>query len=137
MTERTFILTAETWQQRMDAARAVVAEIVKRGNWDLILRERKAKRSRDQNRRYWALLNEVADTAWTPNDDGELVQQPAKWWHCWFRVEFIGIEETRLPGRVLCEPISTTTLSVAEFTDYMQRIEQWCADQGYPLGMAA
>ena len=137
MSERLFILTSKAWQQRMDAARAVVAELVKRGDWDLVLRERKAKRSRDQNRRYWALLNEVADTAWTPTDDGELVQQLATWWHAFFRVTFIGIEETKLPGRVLCEAISTTTLTVAEFTDYMNRIEQWCADQGYPLGMAA
>lgn len=133
MTERLFILTAQTLHQRLAAVGTIAADLVKRGDWDLVLRERKAKRSRDQNRRYWALIRECAETVWI---DGRQFKQDT--WHEFFRREFIGKTEVEMPsGELVSQGISTTTLSVAEFTDYMQRIEQWCADQGYPLGMAA
>jgi len=36
-------------------------------------------------------------------------------------------------GTVELRGISTTKLTVAEFGDYMTRIEHWCVEQGFPV----
>lgn len=83
--------------------------------------EHKTKRSTDQNKRYWAILNEIAANTWL---DGR--QFSADAWHEFFKGKFIGYEETP-DGRQV--GISTTTLSVADFGDYMTRIEAYAADE--------
>lgn len=81
--------------------------------------EHKAKRSVDQNKRYWAILNEIAEGAWIGGR-----QFSTEAWHEFFRAKFIGYEETP-DGRQI--GMSTTTLSVAEFGDYMTRVEAYAA----------
>lgn len=83
--------------------------------------EHKAKRSGDQNKRYWAILNEIAEGAWIGGR-----QFSTEAWHEFFRAKFIGYEETP-DGRQI--GISTTTLSVAEFGDYMIRVEAYAATE--------
>lgn len=101
------------------------------GEWELILQPRKCKRSVRQNKRYWKMLRNLAAVAWMPQEDGgELRQYKDKVWHEYFKQEFIGCEE--LPnGRLM--GISTTTLKVDEFGEYMTQIEAWCAEQGYQV----
>ena len=97
---------------------------------EIILRDRKSKRTKPQNKRLWALYREVASTVWV--DDK--TQFSDEVWHEYFKGEFIGFNEFILPnGTVIKQPISTTTLNVEEMTLYQQRIEQWCAEQGYPV----
>lgn len=81
--------------------------------------EHKAKRSGAQNRRYWALLNQISEGAFVAGR-----QFNADAWHEHFKRQFIGIEDT--PGGDTVG-ISTTTLNTAEFTDYMDRIEAFAA----------
>ena len=95
--------------------------------YELVLRPLKSKRSIDQNKRYWALLLELSDIAWV---DGKQFSKDA--WHEHFKREFIGIEELPGGGQI---GISTAKLSVEEFGNYMTRIEQWSAEQGWPLMM--
>lgn len=83
--------------------------------------EHKAKRSNDQNRLYWVLLADIAESAWV---DGRRYSKEQ--WHAYFAGEFIGWEE--LPGG-LRSPISTTTLSVPEFTTYLERVMQYAAEE--------
>lgn len=97
--------------------------------YELVLRPLKSKRSIDQNKRYWALLREIEHAVWV---NGR--QYDDETWHEYFRRQFIGCNE--LPDGSLVG-ISTTKLSVAEFGDYMTRIEHWAAEQGYPLMVAA
>lgn len=83
--------------------------------------EHKAKRSGAQNRLYWRLLTDISDTAWV---DGKQFSKDA--WHAWFAGEFIGWEE--LPGGQR-SPISTASLSVPEFTNYIERVQQHATEQ--------
>lgn len=78
--------------------------------------EHKAKRSTQQNKRYWAILNDIASNAWI---DGK--QYSSEAWHEYFKRKFIGCEETPDGGIV---GISTTTLSTEEFADYSTKIEE-------------
>lgn len=93
--------------------------------YELVLRPLKSKRSIDQNKRYWALLRDVSHAVWVNSRTYD-----SDMWHEYFRRQFIGCSE--LPDGSLVG-ISTTTLSVEQFGDYMTRIEHWAAEQGYPL----
>lgn len=83
--------------------------------------EHKAKRSVDQNKRYWAILNEIAAGAWVGGK-----QFSTEAWHEFMKVKFIGAEETP-DGRLI--GISTTVLSVPEFADFMTRVEAYAAEE--------
>lgn len=79
----------------------------------------KEKRSQEQNKRYWAILGEIAERV---NMNGKVFS--AESWHEYFRRYFIGCDE--LPdGGVI--GISTTTLSVEEFSEYMEKITAFAA----------
>ncbi len=84
------------------------------------IREHKAKRSGQANRRYWALLRFISENAWvggkTYSDDV---------WHSEFARRFIGCEESPSGHEV---PISTTTLDVGEFNAYMESIEKYASE---------
>lgn len=96
---------------------------------ELLLRPAKSKRSQEQNRRYWALLREVASVVWI---DGRRYSDEV--WHEQFKRWFIGMEEVVMPDKqVEQRGMSTTTLTVSEFNAYMAEIETWCAEQGFPV----
>jgi hypothetical protein len=96
----------------------------------VVVTEWRAKRSSDQNRRYWAILNEIAQAAWL---DGR--QYAADVWAEFFKRRLIGEEELPGGGSV---GISTTTLDVAEFTSYMDKIEAYAVSElGVQFGIAA
>lgn len=94
---------------------------------EIVVRPMKDKRSVAQNRRYHALIRELAAIAWL---DGRQYSKEA--WHEWAKQEFIGWED--LPNGQ-CRGISTTTLSIEDFGNYMTQIEQWAASNGWPLMM--
>jgi hypothetical protein len=83
--------------------------------------EYKSKRSVEQNKRYWAILNEIAEQAFVGGK-----QFSAEAWHELFKRQFIGCEE--LPNGQM-NGISTTILSVSEFGDYMTKIERYAAEE--------
>lgn len=130
--ERTFILRGEP------NARTLWAFL--KANWRTMaatgrplavtVREAKAKRSVEQNARLWAMLNEIAASAWVGGR-----QFPAEAWHEHFKRRLIGLQE--LPDG-LTVGISTTTLSVAQMTEYMDAIEAIAVDElGVEIGAAA
>lgn len=101
-------------------------------DYELVLRERRKARSVEQNRRYWAIVNEIAQQ---PVQGQRFI---AEAWHEWFKGKFIGKEEVKLPnGEIYNRPISTTTLDVVQFSEYMTQIEAWAAGHGILLGEAA
>lgn len=90
--------------------------------WVLTAQPEVEKRRSQQNRRYWAVLHEVAEQLGISDVDA---------WHEWCKRRFIGVKEVRLPdGEVVHIGQSSTDLSVSEFADYMTSIEAWAVDQG-------
>lgn len=83
------------------------------------VREHKARRSGQQNRRYWALLRFISEGAFV---GGRQFSDDA--WHEHFKRTFIGCEELPGGGTV---GISTSTLDVGAFNDYTARIEAYAA----------
>ncbi len=115
---RTFVLRGEpnaqalwtflknNWRQLADAGKPLAITVA----------EHKAKRSGEQNRLYWSLLNRIAEDAWI---DGKKFSADA--WHEFMRQRHIGFEDLPGGGRI---GISTTTLSVAEFSEYLEKVQQ-------------
>lgn len=118
---RTFVLRGDTnaqalwnflkhnWRALADAGKPLAITVA----------EHRAKRSGEQNKRLWALLNEIAEQAML---DGK--QYSAEAWHEHFKRTLIGVEELPGGGSV---GISTTKLNVEEFGAYMTRIEAYAA----------
>lgn len=99
------------WRAMADAGRPIA----------LTAQEYKSKRSIEQNKRLWAILNQIAECAWF---NGK--QYSADAWHEHFKRAFIGADE--LPDGSMIG-ISTTTLNVEEFVAYMTRIEAYAAQE--------
>ena len=100
-------LLDSNWKAMADSGKPLVVTVA----------EYKAKRSLEQNSRLWALLGEISENAWV---DGKQFSDEA--WNEHFKRIYIGLEE--LPDGT-SQGISTTKLSVSEFTDYMTKIEQY------------
>jgi hypothetical protein len=98
-------------------------------DYEIVIREHRKARSIAQNRYYWALLNELA----RHEVQGQRFITEA--WHEYFKGRFIGKEEIKLPnGQIFNRPISTTTLDVGQFAEYVTQIEAWAAGHGILLG---
>lgn len=135
MSDLTYIVgMPATLRPRFRQAFNAAEQLVNAGeDIEIIIRLRKSKRSADQNRRYWAMLRDIAGSVWVAGR-----QYQADVWHEQYARWFIGTEDLVMPdGSRQTRAISTSALSVSQFSDYMTRIEAWCAEHGYPIGNAA
>lgn len=83
--------------------------------------EYKSKRSIEQNKRYWAVLQQISEQAFL-----EGVSYNTDAWHEYFKRMFIGCID--LPdGGSLGQ--SSTSLTVAEFADYMTKVEVYATSE--------
>lgn len=83
--------------------------------------EEKDSRSLAQNRRYWSILQVIAETGWI---HGKQFDREA--WHFFFRKRFLPCLDGP-DGLVI--PTSTTKLSVEEFNEYMTQVEAFAAQE--------
>lgn len=92
--------------------------------YEVIVREVRAKRSIEQNARYWALLNDIADLV--KDESGKLYSPET--WHEYFKTKFIGKDVILVDGEPELIAKSTTKLTIMEFGDYMQEVEVWATE---------
>ena len=83
--------------------------------------EYKSKRSRDQNSRYWCILQRISENAWIGGR-----QYSAEVWHEQMKRQLIGCEE--LPnGETI--GMSSAALNVSQFADYMTKVEIYAVSE--------
>lgn len=83
------------------------------------------KRTIEQNARYHAIVNQIAAQV---KCDGELLHRDA--WHEWIKKKFIGSYRLRMPdGSLHLQGISTTSLTVEEFSRFMDTVEAWASTE--------
>jgi hypothetical protein len=119
---RTFVIESESHRLNIIGQIRALPIAVKPG-WRVVIEPDERTRSGEQNRLYWATLNEIAEKAWV-GEGGEKRQYPPDAWHAYFAGKFIGHSE--VPGGRLI-PISTTTLTTSEFTEYVERIRAYAS----------
>ncbi len=123
MVDRVFVLRDEPHVRSLHAFLRANARAMAQAGRPLAVHvtEYKARRNSAQNRLYWALLRDISEQAWV---DGK--QYSSEAWHAYFAGQYIGREETPGGGSIA---ISTTTLSVHEFADYVTRIQAYAATE--------
>lgn len=83
------------------------------------------KRSHAANARYWLLLHAIAEQV---RPGGKVYS--ADQWHHYAKSRWLGCDDMALPnGKVLTIPRSTANLDVAEFGEYMEKVEAWAAER--------
>ena len=84
------------------------------------------RRSTEANKRYWALLAELSEKYKPKN-----IQYSRQTWHIYFRERFLEANEIKLPnGKTRVIARSTTDLDKTEFSEYLDKVQVWCAKQG-------
>lgn len=84
---------------------------------DVIVRKHKKKRSNQQNKYYWAAVVGIPAKHY-----GYLPEEM----HDAFKMIFLRCHEEGKPETVK----STSSLSTVEFSEYVEKCQQWCAEQG-------
>lgn len=88
--------------------------------WQVSVRERKSKRSIDQNDRYWKLITEFGN--FCGYDKDEMHQEIGR--------RFLNYEKT-INGKIKQFVKSTTKLTTAEMAELQDKIERVAAQQGF------
>ena len=110
----------------IEAAFNVCKKTYNEGSWLLTFQPLKQKRRDAQNRRYWAILHQIAEQL---KINGNILI--AETWHEWAKRRFIGIKEIPLPdGEIIVMGMTSTELEIPEFNDFMTMVEAWAIDQG-------
>lgn len=127
MLHQTFILRTE------DNAKRLYAFL--KANWramaeqdkplSVLVTEKRPKRTDEQNRLYWSRLGEIANQAWI---DGKQYSKDV--WHEYYKARF-GPRVEGPHGQAVA--MSTTDLSVEDFTRYMNEIAADAASNGVEL----
>jgi hypothetical protein len=126
---QTFIIRGHTQRDAVLAAiRAYPTEAEgARPVLEVRLVEHKGKRSLAQNRLFWLWMDTIAQHF----ADGEPLPKEA--WHEYFCQRFLERRECFvMENRVIVQQ-TTSKLSVADFTAFLQRIEVWAAEKGLQL----
>lgn len=85
---------------------------------ELSLKPYKPTRSQQQNSRYWLIITKISDH--TGHDKNEL--------HEMFKNRFLGMQTTEIAGETITHQRSSAKLKVAEFQEYMERVEAWMVE---------
>ena len=83
------------------------------------IRAFKSRRNSAQNRLYWQILNEIADA----------MGKNAEVLHEYCKRKWIGCDEQEVGGETVKVGLSTTTLDVGEFSDYVTKVQHWAAEE--------
>ena len=96
---------------------------------------RKQTRTALQNARLWALYQRIAERRAVVIEAGGVGRKfSAEAWHEYYKRIFLGLVDVPLPnGRVVTRANSTRRLDVAQFSEYMEKVEADAADAGVYL----
>lgn len=99
--------------------------------WEVTIARHEEKRSDRQNALLHALLRDIADQL-PDRDTGEIF--PVEAWKVHFCREFLPTRDITLPtGDVVSVRTNTSTLAKGAFSEFVGKIEEWCAMRPEPL----
>jgi hypothetical protein len=75
-------------------------------------------RTSEQNRLYWAELQTLS----------EKCGHTPELWHCFMKRHFLKSEAVEIAGEVIFLPPSTKKLTKSEFSDYIEQVFAWVAE---------
>ena len=121
MTTRTFVL--RDMKVRVAAAMFVESLPVAERPWEVVCRLHRAKRSLDANAYYWVRVAEIATQLGYGSDE---LHEVFKQMFLPPIVVDLGTEQRTVTG-------SSSKLTVAEFAEYVDKVEAWAGSNGFAL----
>lgn len=112
MTPQTILIDTP---QKRDRAVKWLAQIPVDEVMELTLRPYAPTRGEQQNKRYFAIIQKIAEH--TGHDKDEL--------HEMFKARFLGVTQTEIAGETIKHQRSSAKLKVKEFAEYMEQVEAW------------
>jgi hypothetical protein len=103
-----------------DNAKSVIDRLDPTRNWEMVIREKKSKRSLEQNSRLWDLYTSIAEYL---GEDKDHIHQLMGY-------KFLRYQE-EIHGEVVELIKSTTKLNTKEMADYQDAIERWAINLGW------
>jgi hypothetical protein len=106
-----------------DNNRDVAVQMVLSAEDGMVLEIKKPKRSLEQNRLYWAILNDISEQV-VPGK----AYEPSIW-HEYLRALFLPDKMVELPdGSVKMLEPSTAELRLNEFSEYVEKVVKWAIE---------
>jgi len=106
-------------------ARQKALEAVRGAKPGWVVSVSKPNRSNAQNALYWAVLGEISEQI-RPN-----ASYSPEIWHAYFKTLFLPGRMLELPGGKVVEQEPTTTgLTVAQFSEYVEKVISWSTEKG-------
>lgn len=128
MSERRIVLNSESaWQL---AKRIFVGLRASKALHEVAFREYKRRRTVRQNARYRALLAAISEQL--PDETGKYYGPDV--WHEFFRKRFLAPDTFVVDGQIEAIPKSTTELEVADFNDFMTKVEVFASEHNVSFG---
>ncbi len=101
--------------------RSKILQMISQAPDGYVVEIRKPSRSLEQNALYWTLIREIADTV---SVEGKRYIPDV--WHRYFKQRFLPGKILEFPdGRVIETDPSTSDLTVDEFSEYINEVEQF------------
>lgn len=86
---------------------------------------RRHVRSHQANARYWLLLHAIAEKL-RPGG----ISYSAETWHTYMKSRYLGCDDVTLPNlKTIPMPRSSANLDVAEFNEFMAKVEAWAMER--------
>lgn len=108
-------------QNESDKARAInqITRLNPEKVWEMSVKPYKPNRSKSQNKLYWSWLQIIGDDLGYPKEELHVI----------LAAKFLGIVETRCLGEIITQPVSTSTLNVKGFAEYLNGIELFAGSE--------
>ncbi len=110
---------------RKEYAAKQLARVPVDAGMEMEIRVHADSRTLAQNRKYWAILNEI--TAQMPAQL-DSTWYSAEMYHEYFKRLFLGTEVMEIDGKIYHAPKSTRKLKVKPFAKYLEKLDWWCAE---------
>lgn len=112
-----------------EVARKRALEAVQRAKQGWVVSIQPANRTTAQNSFYWATLTAISEQI-RPADK---THDPDVW-HTYFKAKFLPGRMIELPnGQVVEQEPSTTGLTKAQFSDYVEQVFAWATERGLTM----
>jgi len=109
-----------------DTARQRAVEAVKNARHGWVVRIEPPNRTSAQNSFYWATLSAISEQI---RPQGQVHDQDV--WHAYFKTRYLPGRMLELPnGQVMEAEPTTTGLTKAQFSDYVEQVLAWAINHG-------
>jgi len=109
-----------------DDFRAMAIDAIRTSNEGEVVTISSRNRTTEQNSLYWVLLQNLSEQY---VDEGKTFS--ADTWHEYFKQQYLPKDYVELPdGNVKEKERTTTKLNKAEFSEYIEKVQAFCAQLG-------